>query len=898
MKKTIYRLRTVGVLAAITLFAACSREPETDVNVHLRKYLTFEVADTDDWGAKQQNSTETNIADPVVMEGSKGDAPLYLHTVVSDFTDGARFGEDMRNDSATRGEKVTIDNFYSSFNVYGYAFEGNWADANAPEFIDNETVSKTDGVWQTLQQHIWPGKGYVRFVAYAPADLNGLSVAAATGMPRFTYTVPSDVAEQKDFLVAATEVEGNGDGAVTLKFGHPLTAVRFVTSANIIGGTINSLSVKNVYSKATFTPAVSGTGALTGTWSGPSDAATYSQTLDLTVSDGVADQSVADGAKTFMLIPQTLPTGAAVTVNFTDSEGETFDLTASIEGTSWPMGKTVTYSISTANIGGTLVLDVTPTIETAYTGGDVTYTVKSYKEYKSGKIEPAAWTAEYSTDNGTTWTSTKPAWLTAFTASGAGSTTTAGNNYTATIAAQEGKGGSGSSLSSAAELGTEAAPYDLSMTNALGVAQSGMTTANCYVVRAGGWYRIPLVYGNAVKNGAINTAAYNPGSVSGGLATFVKHDNNAITAPCLADNSGVVPANATMVWNDVSAAFITVKSSLVKFNATIGGASKSLDYIVFNIPKASIQAGNAVIAVRNSSNVVLWSWHIWVTGDDLTPKAVTNYMNEVNNMMPVNLGWVSATTAGTTTYEGRSCLVRINQTGTTNSKTITVTQKEGSVTTSSSEGNSPFYQWGRKDPFLPSDGTGNTDKTVSGTKWTYQASTSATIGTDIQNPTVHYYNSSTYGPCNTQYNNLWSAKNTKTNVAYNVADEAVVKTVYDPCPAGFTVAPTNAYTGFTSTGQNSSTNTEWNVVSTTFNKGYTFYCGKNKTGGTIFFPAAGRRNSSSGALGSLAAYGYYWAAVPYSATGGRYLGFSSSYVGPLNSTNRAYGYSVRPVQEK
>ncbi len=905
MKKTIYQLRTVGVFATITLFAACSKEHTTDVKINPSKYLVFEVGNTDDWDAEHKSNVDKKSADGLsvgnidgaadcaytddavaAMEGMKGENKLYLHTSVSDRTDDmARIAVEM---PATRNVPVTMDNFYNSFNVYGYAYEGTWSEDNTPSLIDNEAVSKIDGIWQTVNPHIWPGEGYVRFYAYAPADLSGLSVSAAKGTPKFSYTVPSDVADQKDLLIAATELEGNGDTPVKLTFRHPLTAVKFVTSANIIGGTINSLSVKNVYGTGTFTPDVSGAGA----WSGQSTAVSYSQNLALSVSDGVADQEVAAGAKTFMLMPQTLPDGANITVNFTDSKGETFDLTASVAGTVWPMGKTVTYSISTANIGGTFVLDVTPTIETTYTGGSVTYNIKSYKVFKSGKIEPAAWTAQYSENDGSTWTANKPGWLTAFTASGTGSTTTAGDNYTATIKAQEGEGGSGSSLSSAAELGTEPDPYDLSMADAFGKAVTGMTTANCYVVRAGGWYRIPLVYGNAVKNGAVNTSAYNPGSVSGGLATFVKHDNAAITAPCLADNSGVVPANATMVWNDVSASFISVKATLSKFNATIGGASKSLDYIVFNIPKASIRAGNAVIAVRNSDNETLWSWHIWVTGDDLTPVPVTNYMNEVNNMMPVNLGWVSAT--GTTHYPERSCLVRISQTGTSNTKTITVTRKEGYST----EGNCPFYQWGRKDPFLPSNGTNaNTDKTYAGTKWTYQASTTATIGDNIKNPTIHYYNSSKGACCNTQYNNMWSAKNTKTNVAYNVADEDVVKTVYDPCPAGFTVAPTNAYTGFTTTGRSSSTKTEWNVVSTTFNKGYTFYCGKNKTGGTIFFPAAGYRSNSSGALGNVATSGYYWAAVPSSATGGRYLGFGSSSVSPLSGSSRAGGYCVRPVQE-
>jgi len=38
-----------------------------------------------------------------------------------------------------------------------------------------------------------------------------------------------------------------------------------------------------------------------------------------------------------------------------------------------------------------------------------------------------------------------------------------------------------------------------------------MTTANCYLVHEAGAYKIPLVYGNAIKNGQDNRVAYYPG---------------------------------------------------------------------------------------------------------------------------------------------------------------------------------------------------------------------------------------------------------------------------------------------------------------------------------------------------------------------------------------------------
>jgi hypothetical protein len=120
----------------------------------------------------------------------------------------------------------------------------------------------------------------------------------------------------------------------------------------------------------------------------------------------------------------------------------------------------------------------------------------------------------------------------------------------------------------------------------------------------------------------------------------------------------------------------------------------------------------------------------------------------------------------------------------------------------------------------------------------------------------------------------------------------------------------NAFTGFTTTGGNTSTASQFNVddnTATTFsaNKGWNFYSfGKNgataeerTSSPTIFFPAAGYRSNSDGALSRVGTYGGYWSAVPQGARNGRSLYFYKTYVGPLNYYYRAYGFSVRPVKE-
>jgi hypothetical protein len=790
----------------------------------------------------------------------------------------------------TRATPVEEDTFYESFGVLASAYTGSWSEISClPDYMYNVEVTKSSG-WTT--NYFWPGAGKsLRFFAYAPYNGAGIALSPKTqaGSPTLTYTVPAAVKDQKDLLTARTDaLPGNTNSSASLTFSHVLTAVKFSCGDDMKLGTVKSITLKNVNSKGTYN-------FDTGTWSGHGTPASFTQTVGKAAS-GTPDETITDGEATFMMMPQTLPKDAQIEVVFNDGTDHT--LTAAIGSKTWAQGTTVTYRISTSSINWDYTLEVTPPADYTYEGGSRTYSVKSYRENGLGTKEAIAWSARYSTDGGTTWRSIKPDWLTAFTDSGTGSTTV--TDYTATVSEQTGSTSEISHteiLQNATPLGTPDDPYDLSMYDIDGKSQSGMTTANCYVVRAPGTYRIPLVYGNAIKNGTTNTASYKPGPVASGLANFVKHDNAAISAPYLADNLNVIPANATLVWNDANASFMTVNSALSTYTATINGASKSLKYIVFTIDKANIQQGNAVVAVCDASGVTLWSWHIWVTDEDLIPVGVTNYMDEVNHMMPVNLGWCSTSNGTVTTYQGRTCQIKITQSGASGaSTTFAITQNPQSILVPSTLGNCTYYQWGRKDPFLPSIGGAIKDKDCFGTKWSYQASTSATIGTNIQNPTVHYYNSSTYGPCNTAYYNMWSAKNTKANVAYNVVDEPVVKTVYDPCPPGFHVAPTNAFTGFTTTGKNTSTSSQWNV-SGSFAEGWNFYTGKNKTGGTIFFPATGYRKYSSGKLIGVQAYCYCYAAVPSSETGGRELHFFRSYVYPLDFSPRAEGIVVRPVQD-
>ncbi|MBR4278893.1 MAG: fimbrillin family protein, partial [Clostridia bacterium] len=122
-----------------------------------------------------------------------------------------------------------------------------------------------------------------------------------------------------------------------------------------------------------------------------------------------------------------------------------------------------------------------------------------------------------------------------------------------------------------------------------------------------------------------------------------------------------------------------------------------------------------------------------------------------------------------------------------------------------------------------------------------------------------------------------------------------VKTIYDPCPVGFMLPAGRAFTGFTTTGSNSSDSTQFNVVGSWAN-GWSFMRNASVAQGN-YFAASGYRDGGSGALTDVSSLGYYWSFAPISQANARYLLFFSGAVGPLYNSRRSYGFSVRPCRE-
>lgn len=886
---------------------SCSKDPTAQIGGGSSAHLAFSVDEGGAWTSPRSRSAADTTARITIflLEGTQPGDSLFLHAAVADRPDSTL---------VTRGTCIDNASFYDAFGVLAFVYTGAWSDDLTPDYMYDVEITKASG-W-TASEYNWPGKGrMIRFFAYAPYHGTGiqLSEKQTPGAPTITYTTPADVAQQQD-LVAAAPAEMDGapapEKSAALNFSHILTAIRFSVGDDMMAGRITKITLKDVYGKAVYDMG-------TGTWSGFSTPESFSQTLSEDV-DGTPDVEITAPEATFLMIPQTLPQGATIEIAYTDQlTGTSRTLTAGIGNSVWPQGQTVTYRISTSSISITPTFTVTPPDDFTYEGGTLTYKVDSRgvvsRPGDPDKSVPLPWTAEFVEDDGAGGYRVieQPEWITGFTLSGDGAA--AAQSFNVTIAAQDGitSNPHNDILQQAQDINTTSGhtPYNLS--NATGAA-TVENTANCYVINAPGKYYLPLVYGNAIKDGQTNESAYTS-SASGAyvLQNFINHTGNAITDPYIYNNADCTPDNATLVWQD--------EKDLVT-NVTLSGNN-----LTFEVPQASIRQGNAIVAVRNAANQIMWSWHIWVT--DYVPgleptvemtydptktqrdKVVTNYQNVQYTFMPVNIGWCDGET---TTYEGRNVKVRFTQAETKETQVIEVVQIWYS---SAIGGNAPYYQWGRKDPMLPViiDPSNLTDKPCYATSnYKFQIATGqVSIGKSISNPNL-FYNYGSKAPedwCSTHYTNLWSADNTTTTANDNV----VIKTIYDPSPVGYHLPTTNVFTGVTYNGEAVSGNyfgSRYNSPYTSFtdiatNLGWLFYCNKmngagqyDTQGGVIFFPAIGCRHLSTGQIYYGGKIAYSWTAIPFNTAHGYTSYFHTTGIEPYADSRRSYAIAVRPVREK
>lgn len=841
LRLSVSKCRTdLLVVAGVSLamFSSCAEENmggDAGDNGVIRFELTADSGD----GNSPQSRTACSIESPVLLYAHNSDT-LYLHTTV---TDNSPLPAE---NPTTRGIPATTDNFKSVYGAFGVKA---YMEGTTTLYMDDKVSTESGGIWSPDgNERFWPGKQTLDFYACAPYEYNGkkpLDNQEATYSDKkisFSYTVPTtsdgnDAKSQPDlmFAFASHNVETAYSGRVHLNFQHALAAIKF-EALDIAGGTVTSICIKGVKgvgscvydaSKETDKFAWTPTGGRTG----------FSQNFNKQVNDqqtGSQEITGDNSEATFMMIPQALDEESVIEVVMKTKDGITHTLTAPLKGHIWEAGKIYTYTISTESINWTYVFEVTPslTLPLGTTSGQ--YKVKSYRyrTQNSDVMEPVAWTAELQSD-------TYKKEITSFTYQGDGTTNATAESYTCslTLPSMTTSYKGDTTLSNATPLGTPDNPYDLSLEN------GKQTTANCYVIKAAGTYSLPLVYGNAIKNGSLNEVAYKSGTNK-----FYDYNNKEINSPYITGASDCV-----LVWSDAFYLFKDVRLSDSK--------------LVFTLDKKYMQQANAIVAVRNKDKKIMWSWHIWVTEKNLSQTiGLQDYETGTDNkyqLMSCNLGWIDGKTI---TYEERNLPFTFTQARSGRNQSLTIVQK-GDVL-DYRDGGSTYYQWGRKDPIVAlknRSATGAGDyrpHEVWDDSYKYTCLVGkATLGDAIQNPNVFYIDNtskynwlSTYTKANEEVFYLWNSSATLKQI---VDVGSSTKTIYDPSPRGFKVPMPRAFSIFVNGWKSSNYGGTLNGDRVN-DYTYRVYSKKNKKGTAITLTATGQRVDRVGGLAGIA-YGGLWA---------------------------------------
>ena len=468
-----------------------------------------------------------------LLDEKFGADSLFLFTIIDD-----SISPNIRaKENQSRGTEITTSTI-ADMGVLGIIYKGvdytDWgtSGSDAIMYIFNEQCTKSTS-WNT--RFYWPQteNTRMRFFTYSPYGT--ITYPNMTGTPTFDYVISDKVVEQKDLLVASSDVACPNDyKAAPITFAHALTAVKFEVANNVKNLVVKAIRVKGVYYKGSYTYQYSGANeddgddttpfsSDKGSWNvveiGDDVVTDYEIKLNNIVCDGTGTENIAlnEGEYVMMLMPQTLPQGAMIEVDVTDMVlNRDVTLKSKIEGNEWGKGKMVTYCISASDEIIQYVFETENVKIPEYYGGEGRFRVKSYKKttrFDGERIEPVAWTIDDVVDDERNKTAVWMKDLKGYNGNGVSNETDWETiNYKmgpaplklVTTHWQEARSHTNYHIAQCGEKGTYSNPYDLS-TNG---GASSMNTANCYIVGYAGHYRFPVVYGNAIGGGAYNGSDY------------------------------------------------------------------------------------------------------------------------------------------------------------------------------------------------------------------------------------------------------------------------------------------------------------------------------------------------------------------------------------------------------
>jgi len=208
-----------------------------------------------------------------------------------------------------------------------------WAATDGKKYFEAQTYTRdgSTNTYKSTNARYWPTTDVDFFAAKNYGGSATLTATDPTSLAVADYTVPTTVADQKDFIYAVKKGAKKADGAAVLNFRHALSQIEFQAKNSNSGiyVEVTGVAVKQVYSKGNFSVNVATTNNFVNhtlgaadddnrsgrcTWAGQDAKADYaisfaavpleSTATSLSVTDPV-DQEYNDN--TMYLIPQAVP---------------------------------------------------------------------------------------------------------------------------------------------------------------------------------------------------------------------------------------------------------------------------------------------------------------------------------------------------------------------------------------------------------------------------------------------------------------------------------------------------------------------------------------------------------------------------------------------------------------
>lgn len=208
-----------------------------------------------------------------------------------------------------------------------------WAATDGKKYFEAQTYTRdgSTNTYKSTNARYWPTTDVDFFAAKNYGGSATLTATDPTSLAIADYTVPTTVADQKDFIYAVKKGAKKADGAAVLNFRHALSQIEFQAKNSNSGiyVEVTGVTVKQVYSKGKFSVNVATTNNFVDhtlgaadtdnrsgrcTWAGQDAKADYAISFDaVALGSEATSLSVTDpdgkeyNANTMYLIPQTVP---------------------------------------------------------------------------------------------------------------------------------------------------------------------------------------------------------------------------------------------------------------------------------------------------------------------------------------------------------------------------------------------------------------------------------------------------------------------------------------------------------------------------------------------------------------------------------------------------------------